>query len=379
MGSSDMTPGVTPLNCKLALIAPAVSLLSLSAFADNEFSLLDVNLGTDLQEVNLLVQENCPNCMVYNGGGPAGIFEVTAYLRYQTIYFNNTRRTEVDRAKPFESVTFTFGPDKKVFAVQSTVYGSATTVQKFFDRMSGLYAGGLQEFTEQKRTLITTRADHSTNHSFVMYTPYLTGKKFQVSMWPEAPAGAGARASYIDFDALRKFEAAKPTEFYEMRRTYSIGVRKDGATAVDPRPVSSLEEKQVSDFDSISEDFVTRVAAGNDAIEVIPEVLNGEKSPPSQVLFNGKVVASGGLRTDGVTYSGIQPLDETRGLYRLQVGSYGNSCGAQQEQLLRVAGGEGYLSEPFGRCNGVVKKHNGTFYFSYEATEYEPELTLAIP
>jgi hypothetical protein len=354
-----------PLLMSLAALLPA------SVFAGDEFSLTDVTLGMSVEEVNQSIYANCPkNCMNYGFSGPAGTFGMTVFLRFETEYFSNTRRHEVNRHRPFESVTFTFGPDRKVIAMQKEFYGSAKGAQKAYGDMSALYKGEVLSFTEQfpKTPLITTTADSGTTHSFALYDPGLTGKKFQVGTWP-MPDGEGfVRMNYTDFDAVRRLEDGKPAEF--------TAVRGKAGTVVAPRAPSSYETENASKFEPLTAESILKTVDGSDTIEVLPENHDGSEGPPSKLMVNGVVLGKSGLLTDGMSFEGIQKVG--KGLYRVNASWEGNGCSSQQEMVLRVVKGKGYLSEPFGRCEPEVTVKDGTVFFSFAETDYEPKLTLAV-
>lgn len=355
---------------KFTLVAALATLLPSTVFAVENFVLYDVKLGMSLEEVNQHLQDYCTrNCKSYGSNGPAGIFDMTVFLRYQTEYFDNTHRSEVNRRMPFESVTYTFGPDRKVIAMQSEFYGPAAKGKDKFDKMAGLYKGDLREFTEQreKQALVTAKADMSTTHTVTWFEPGVTGKKFQVASWVNPSDLTTVRMNYTDFDAMRKLEDAKPNDFVAFRGRAAVGIT--------PRNPSSYEAANALKFKPITSEVSTKLVAGSDTIEIIPEILDGGQNPPSKLVVNGKVVGTSGLLSDGVSYEGVQKLGH--GLYRVAAAWDGNSCGAQQEMILRVIHGKAYLSESFGRCDATVTENDGTVYFSFAETEDEPQSTVA--
>lgn len=356
----------------LPLLMSLAALLPASVFAADEFSLYDVTLGMSVEDVTRNLQDHCPrDCRNYGASGPAGTFSMNVFFRFETEYFSNTRRTEVNRGRPFESVTFTFGPDRKVIAMQSEFYGSAKGAQKAYVDMSALYKGELLSFTEQfpKTPLITATADTSTTHTVTIYDPSLTGKKFQVAMWPMPGGAAFVRMNYTDFDTVRKLEDGKPSEF--------AAYRGNKGTVVTPRAPSSYEAANATKFQPISAEVILKTVDGSDTIEVLPETHDGSEGPPSKLMVNGVVLGKSGLLTDGMSFEGIQKVG--KGLYRVDASWGGNGCSAQQEMVLRVVKGKGYLSEPFGRCEPEVTEKDGTVFFSFAETDYEPQLTLAVP
>ena len=355
---------------KLALVTSLATLLSTPLFAADEFDLYDVKLGMSLEEVNFHLQDHCMRkCMSYGSSGPAGIFDMTVFLHFQTEYFVNTRRSEVNRRKPYESVTFTFGPDKKVIAIQNEFYGSPTDGRKKFDIMAGLYNGDLLAFTEQRQALVTAKADVTMTHTVTWFEPGLTGKKFQVATWVNPLGPTTVRMNYTDFDAMRELEGAKPTEFGAFRAKGVVGLT--------PRNPSSYEAANALKYKPVNSQATTNVIDALDTIEVISEIHDGGEPPPSKLVVNGAVVGMSGLRSDGMSFEAVQKLGN--GVYRVIAVWDGNSCGSQQELLLHVVNGKGFLSEAFGRCNALITENGGTVYYSFVATEYEPELTLAVP
>lgn len=356
----------------LPLLVSLAVLLPTSLFAADEFSLYDVKLGMSVEDVSQKLQDHCPkNCRSYGANGPAGSFEMNVFLRYETEFFNNTGRSEVNRRMPYESVTFTFGPDRKVIAMQMEFYGPAALGQKAFASMAGLYQGKLLSFTEQrpKSALVTAKADMTTTHTVTLWEPDLTGKKFQVATWVNNLGPTTVRMNYTDFDSVRKLEEGKPADFERYRG--------NGATSVTPRTPSSYEAANASKFKPVGGEVTLKTTDGSDTIEVLPETHDGAKNPPSKLLVNGVVVGKSGLLSDGMSFEGIQKVG--KGLYRVTASWDGNGCSAQQEMVLRVFKGKGYLSEPFGRCEAEVTENDGTVFFSFAETDYDPQLTLALP
>lgn len=355
---------------KLAFIASLGTLFPTALYAADEFSLYDVKLGMTFDEMNRSILPHCRgNCMGGGSNGPAGMFETTMYLRYHTEYFSNTRRSEVNRHKPYESVTYTFGPDRKVIGMRMESYGYAKDAVQMFDRMAGLYQGELLSFTEQKDALVTAKTDVTTTHTVGLYEPNLRGKKFQVAMWVTSLGPTMVRMDYGDFDAVRKLEAASPAAFVMFRGKAVAGVT--------PRRPSSYEAANALKFKPVTSEATTKVIDGADTIEVSPEILDGEEHPPSQLVVNGKVVGTSGLLADGISFREVQKLGQ--GLYRVNADWAGNGCSSQQELVLRVAKGKGTLSEPFGRCNATLTENDGTIYYSFDESADEPQLTVAIP
>lgn len=169
---------------KLTLVASLATLFSTALYAADEFDLYAVKLGMSLEEVNSHLQDHCMRkCMSYGSSGPAGIFDITFFLRFHTEYFVNTHRSEVNRSRPYESVTYTFGPDQKVIAMQNEFYGSSTEARKEFDIMARRYKGDLLTFTEQRQALVTAKTDVTTTHTVTLFESELIGKKFQVATW----------------------------------------------------------------------------------------------------------------------------------------------------------------------------------------------------
>ncbi len=356
----------------LAAACSALALFASAACAD-EFSLHGVRLGMPAQEAALLLEEACPGkCMSYRAGGPGGIGEQTVYLRYQTIYFSNTRQVEVDRSKPYESVSYTLGPDRTVIAVLGRVFGSATRADEYFEKMAAAYRGPLQAFTEQKKLLVTAKGDLSTDHLFRFYEPALQGRKFTVSKLADQ-YGATAVAHHVDFDAVRAIERSQPEQFAEIRRSLGIGVKQDGSPQLEPRETSSLEARNAQQLTPIRGAFVSQLSEGAERIEVIAE----DAQSPSRILLNGQQVAQASFAEDGLTYEGLRSLGG--GLFEISVSQSGNGCYAQGHTVLRVQDGQGYLSESFGRCDGFIARNGATHYFVYASTESEPEWVLALP
>lgn len=349
--------------------ALAAALVSPTLLAAEDFSVHDVKLGMPYDEVNLLIQEICPTgCMTYTGSGPAGIHTVTVFLRYQPIYFSNTKRSEVNRDKPYESATYTFGPDHKVIALEAEVKGSLTAGKKLADAALTRYQGPLQAFTETNKVKVSAQA--SMDHLSYLYAPNMTGQQFELTVIEPAPARmAVTRVNYWDFDAVRKLEAAKPEDFAAVRGGARLGLV--------PREAKPAEAAKARTYPLLEIGTDTQALNGKDRVEVIPELHSANKNPPSQLRVNGALIQQSSLSSDGMAFEAVQHLGD--GLFLVSAAWSGNGCSAQELLLLRVFNGKGILSEPFGRCEPQITQHDGTTYFNFAETEYEPQQTLATP
>lgn len=350
-------------------LALAAALVSPTLLAAPDFTVHDVALGMPYDEVNLLLQETCPRgCMTYTGSGPAGIHSLTVFLRYQTIYFSNTRRTEVNRDKPYESATYTFGPDHRVIALEAEVKGSLTAGKKLADEALARYSGPLQAFTQTNKVAVHAQA--SLDHLSYLYAPNMTGKQFELSVIEPAPSRmAVTRVNYWDFDAVRALEAAKPTDFMTVRGPAGLGLV--------PREANAAEAAKARRYPALEIGTQTQAVNGNDKVQVIAEQHDGNKNPPSQLLVNGALIQKSALLSDGMSFEAVQHLGD--GLFLVSAAWAGNGCSAQEQILLKVVNGKGHLSEPFGRCEPQITQHAGTTYFNFAETEYEPQQTLATP
>ncbi|MFK1438733.1 hypothetical protein ACIUZJ_03070 [Pseudomonas aeruginosa] len=361
----------------IARVAMLAGLCSPALGAD-EFSLRGIRLGMDASEAQLHLEELCANrCRSYTQAGPAGITKLTSYLRYQTVYFSNTGRAEVDTSQPYEQVTLTLHPNRKVIALQGQAYGSPEAAHAFAETMSGLYPGTLQTFTEQKNNvLVTTQADSTTTHSISLYEPFLQGRKFQVTSWSTSTSRALTRMDYIDFDAMNKLATENPEDFAYARNRAGLTTQPDGIAGLKPRLASSLEASRAPAYSAVTTGALTKLVDGPNTLEVVAERALST-SWPSQILLNGQAIATSRLREDRMTFVSVQKLSTD--LYRIHNEGDGSGCGVQQQLVLRIVDGHGYLSEPFGRCSPSISEHGGVTYFSFPATEYESAMVLAIP
>lgn len=358
----------------------AAALFSSPTQAAEPFALYDVTLGSGFNEAAAHLQNLCPRgCPAYTSQNATGIAELQVFIKFATVYFSNTRRTEVDRAKPYEAVIITTGPGKKVISITGEVYSDPLTARTYADKMAARAPMPLQAFSEMnKDTRIDLRADASTDHALNLYAPYLRGQRMQISHWQTRPGTAIARVMLMDFDAMRQLEASNPQAFAQLRKAHHLPMRRHGTEGLAPRVGSSLELSRAPGYPSAAGAPVTKLVDGRDSLKVVAEQTEGPNKAPSQLMVNGVVVAKAALFDDGMTFEGVQKLDQAPGLYRVHASWFGNGCSAQQELLLNVTDGKGYLSEPFGRCNTLLTVNNGAYYFSYEADEYESATTLVV-
>lgn len=327
-----------------------------------DFTIGQVALGMSGEELKLHLNEFCGDrCMTYNSALPGGVVQVTAYYRYQTIYFNNTRQHSVDNRKPYESVSYILSPERRVIGIINEILGAPNTVDDFISRIVDDYDDDLQEFsTQHPNSLGITLADEGTDRAIGLMSRGLKGKHFAITKYIYKDGYQFAGASYYDYDAVRAVEMKNKDAFSNYRQQTKES---------EPRPISSLELERLDDYDSVQVGTETKIVDDATTVEVVPGEI-------SQILVNGTEIAKVSFLEDGVAFHSVQQL--TPELYWIASESRGNGCSAQEKYVLRVSGNKSELLKPFGRCEETVKVNDHTVYFTFPATEYEPELSLAI-
>lgn len=369
------------MNRYLAVFLISMFAYTSSATAQEPFSIYDITLGADFNEAVAHLQSLCPQGCPGEASTTAGVNTVTVYQRFTLIRFSNTNRVQVDTAKPYQQVSVTRGLDNRVLSIKAETYGDPISVRAFVKSMAAAYDGKLQEFiyTNPNTNIpIEIKSDLSTDQSIEFFSPNLKGIKFQIAQWKLANGALIARLSYTDYDALAKSEEADPTGFNNIRKLMKLPMRRDGAAGLTPRVGSNAELAKALKYTEVQLSEKQELSDAGVQIKIIKEKNYDPGKHASQILVNGKIVSEASFFKDGMAYESVQKLSGALGLYWIHAGWFGNGCDSQQELLLSIKDGKGYLSEPFGRCDTSVTVDKGTYYFNYAATEYEPPATYVI-